>query len=133
MTIVVNAIVNTTIKFAPDAASARKELVALVLRLLAWLSTAYSAGWLLYFGFSDGPVTGASVVAAVVAGGNLLIAVTFRQILRVVDLVGHVVESHAKSSEALFNVHAKHVELTRSLAEVATGKASTTDNKTDTA
>jgi hypothetical protein len=68
LTILANAMVNTTIKFAPDAASAKQELKRLGSTALRRLLDTALVVSLAYNAFSGGPVTGLRVFVIALRG-----------------------------------------------------------------
>jgi len=93
LTVTVNATVAFTVKFAPDAASAKKQLKSVALRALEWALNCAIVASLLHGLFASGPVTRAAVLQIAMGVGTILFIVTSKFLMRVLQLQGRMIDA----------------------------------------
>src|SRR5688572_14434387 len=106
LAIAANAIINTTIKFAPDAASARQDLKRLGSRVLRYLLNVAMALSLAFNVLMPGPVTGVRVFVIALGVGAIVYALVTSQLIRVASI-----------QHEMLKVMDQHLSLTASLAD----------------
>ena len=109
-----NATVAITIKFAPDAAVARKQLKGAALWALEWLINIALVANLLYNLLADGPVTRAIVFMIALNIGTILFVVLSKLLTRMLRIQGEMVAVSLGMQETI----SSHLEVTDRLADV---------------
>ncbi len=126
VTIALTAAVNIKIKFAPDAATARRDLATLALKLASWAANALNAFNLYSYVTSTEPITRFTVLAIAVCVAALyfslqsfLLNTHVRMLTARMDKHLDVMEGHlgitkdleARTSEAIKDLAARQVQL----------------------
>jgi len=138
LTVTANAIISTTIKFAPDSATVRAELKqigATVLRRLLDLSMVLS---LAYAVFAPGPITGFRVFNIAIGVSALTFAYTASMIMRVLngfeplwkavhqmgELQTQMSDVQRRIVDQLYDEQSRHIAITGKVVDVLAQKAS---------
>lgn len=129
LTVTVNAIVNIKVKFAPDAATANRELKALggavvqwVLKVVQWVLN-LGMVWLLISDItSTEPLTRMAVFKIAVDVATLTLVVVSYFILRVLHLIKRVIEVQHEHVVATGEIQRRHLEVTERMSDVLRAK-----------
>jgi hypothetical protein len=136
VTVVLNATINLTIKFSPDAETAKKTLLSILLRVASWAAVLYACGSIVVYGISGGPVTRSGVVAVVINAMTLMIALLYRHLSEILRLMRRSMELYGTHFAEIAEVQRKHLTLTERVVDHAASRdkeSRTTGEPTSTA
>jgi hypothetical protein len=100
LAVMVNAVISMKIRFAPDEATAARELKGLASRIIQWILNAGIVALLVYELFSSEPLTRLAVFEIALQVGVLTLIVVLFVINRFANLLKLSIESQVRTIES---------------------------------